>query len=594
MIIGIDIGGTHTDGVLLKSEKIKSNSEEQYKIAGTSKVVTDQDNLMGSILAALDRLIQKKDKNKIERIVLSTTLATNTIQEEKYKPVGLILIPGPGLNPEYLKYGEENVILSGYIDHRGQVVKPLDEEEIISGLNYLQDRGLKHLAVVGKFSVRNPEQEKRIKEIIEEQNYDFQSVTLGHELSGNLNYYRRVITAYFNTAVTPTHDSFITAIERALAERNINADIYLLKCDGGTLPLEKSRQAPIKTVNSGPAASIMGSMTLSEVNEKQQTGIVLDIGGTTTDIGLFINGEPAFMPEGIEIKKQPTLIRGLFTVSIPVGGDSEIQVEEGQLKIGPQRKGPAAACGGPVPTPTDVLLVLGHIEEENSEINFDVGAARKALSPLMSEVNFDLYSESSNNSKFNSQSRVDLSGLAEIIIDQMAEKIEKTISKIIDRMRNQPVYTISELLESSELNPQILLGMGGPARAFVQFLARKLNFEAEVVSHSRVANAVGAAFAHPTLETTVRADTATGYLDIVEAGIHRQIKDKSFDINKAEELAREWTQKRAVNEGNPVEITDRESFNVIRGFRTLGKIMEVKAQIKPGQIAKVKEGGSNL
>lgn len=103
MVIGIDIGGTHTDGDLLKSEKIKSNPVEQYKIAATSKVITEQDNLMNSILAALDHLIQKKDKNKIERIVLSTTLVTNTIQEEKYEPVGLILIPGPGLNPQYLQ-----------------------------------------------------------------------------------------------------------------------------------------------------------------------------------------------------------------------------------------------------------------------------------------------------------------------------------------------------------------------------------------------------------------------------------------------------------------------------------------------------------
>jgi len=101
---------------------------------------------------------------------------------------------------------------------------------------------------------------------------------------------------------------------------------------------------------------------------------------------------------------------------------------------------------------------------------------------------------------------------------------------------------------------------------------------------------LGAAFAHPTIETTVRADTARGFLDIVEAGIHRQLKDRNFDLQDAEKLAEEWTLKRFKEEKYPVEIISRECFNVIRNRRNKGQIIEVKAQIKPGLIADLKGG----
>ena len=572
MILGIDVGGTHTDGVLVKKEN--TNSQMVYKIDSTNKVVTDHDNLKKSIIKVLDNLTETIDNKKIERIVLSTTLVTNVIYEEKYDPVGMILIPGPGLNPEYLKYGEENIILDGYVDHRGKEVKTISKKEIKNALNKLKNKGINKVAVVGKFSIRNPIQEQKVKKVIEKEKYDFEILTLGHKLSGNLNFNRRIITAYYNTAVSDVHHDFISSIERTLKKRNINSDIYLLKCDGGTISLNKSREIPIKTVNSGPAASIMGTMVL---NKNKKTGVALDIGGTTTDIGLLIKGEPAFMPKGIKINGYPSLIRGLYSVSIPVGGDSEVYVENRKIKVGPQRKGPAAALGGSSPTPTDALLVLEEIKKDkNYSFEYNIEKAKSSLLSLIEKLDND--------------SNFDIKTIAEIIVEKVSEKIKSSIINILDTLRNKPVYTISELLESPEINPKFLIGIGGPASSLIDIIAKKLHYSPELPKHSKVANAVGAAFSHPTLETTVRADTARGQLDIVEAGIHRKITDKSFDIDKAENLAKEWTLKRFGSEEYPVEITTKESFNVIRNFRTLGKIIEVKAQIKPGQIAALKGG----
>lgn len=572
MIIGIDLGGTHTDGVLVSREK------NDYQIKRSVKIPTDHTDLKKSILKLLDILTKDTVNKDIKRVVLSTTLVTNVIYENKYSPVGLILIPGPGLNPEHLKYGEENIILDGSIDHRGKVVKELDDQKIKKALNSLQKKGIKKLAVVSKFSVRNPALEKRVKEIIEAGDYDFETVSLGHQLSGKLNFHRRVITTYFNTAVSSVHNNFTDSMEKSLQQRNIKAELYLLKCDGGTINIEQSKEMPIETINSGPAASIMGAMLL---NKNQESGIVLDIGGTTTDFGLFIKGDPAFKPKGINIAERPSLIRGLYSHSIALGGDSELWLEEGELKIGPRRKGPAAALGGPAPTPTDALLILGKISDSDiKKKNFKIKKAENALLALKKDLDLNKYSTYLNQNK-----KIELKSFAELIIDQIAEKIKNTITKILKQLENQPVYTITELLESPELDPSYLAGIGGPAAALIDILAQKLNLKAFLPEHSKLANAVGAAFARPTVETTVRADTARGFIDIVEAGIHRPLENKNFSLTDAENLAQKWTLKRFSKNDYPVEIISKENFNVVRRHRTLGQIIEVKAQIKPGLIS---------
>ncbi|MGM0500850.1 MAG: hydantoinase/oxoprolinase family protein, partial [Bacillota bacterium] len=495
MIIGIDVGGTHTDGVLVKKEN------SNYIIDCTAKFKTDHHNLKNSILEVLDRLTAEIDNQKIERIVLSTTLVTNVIYEEKYEPVGLVLIPGPGLNPKHLKYGEENIILEGYIDHRGKEVKSVSTKNIKEGLSRLQAENIKNVAVVGKFSVRNPKQEEKVREIIKNEDYDFEKITLGHQLSGSLNYHRRIITAYYSTAVSSVQHKFIDSIKASLKARKIEAELYLLKSDGGTISLENSKENPIETVNSGPAASIMGCMAL---NKSSETGIALDIGGTTTDFGLFIKGEPVFKPRGIEIDSHPTLIRGLYSYSIPLGGDSAVQVENGKIKIGPERRGPAAALGGPAPTPTDALLILDKIKERENQPDFDFEKAKISLSALKEKIDHNLYSDylQGNDSVLQFQT------IAQIIIDQMAATIQETIADILRTIKNQPVYTINELLQSPEIEPEYIIGIGGPAAFLTEFLAARLNLKSVVPRHSKVANALGAAFSHPTIETTVRADTA--------------------------------------------------------------------------------------
>jgi len=198
-----------------------------------------------------------------------------------------------------------------------------------------------------------PQQETGLKNLIDD---GLHHVSLGHRMSGHLNFPRRIATTYLNEAVWERYRYFVTEVLRFVHERRIDVPIYILKADGGTFDIEQSVEFPVQTILSGPAASVMGMLTMTACKED---AIALDIGGTTTDIAVFADGVPLLEPFGVTIDGRKTLIRGLRTKSVGVGGDSVVSLREGKLSVGPEREGPAAAFGGPFPTPTDAMIVLG-------------------------------------------------------------------------------------------------------------------------------------------------------------------------------------------------------------------------------------------
>ena len=166
-------------------------------------------------------------------------------------------------------------------------------------------------------------------------------------------------------------------VRKFIAKIGPNIPVYILKADGGTILIDESLDCPVQTIHSGPAAGIMGVLATAQIKED---AVALDIGGTTTDISIFADGVPLLEPSGVSINGRKTLIRGLYTKSIGVGGDSVVKVENGNILIGPQREGPAAALGGPFPTPTDAMIVQGIV---------DFGDKQKAESAIArSQKNF--------------------------------------------------------------------------------------------------------------------------------------------------------------------------------------------------------------
>jgi N-methylhydantoinase A/oxoprolinase/acetone carboxylase beta subunit len=296
-------------------------------------VNTDASNLFLSVLNALDAITEGVDSAAIRRIVLSTTLTTNAVIQQKIPAVGMIVSAGPGIDPEHFRTNSHYLCVKGSIDHRGREIEPVRAEEIHAAAKSFMQNGIRQVGVVGKFSVRNPAHEIRIQELLGD---SFDKVFLGHRVSGSLNFARRIATTYLNAAVYPIHKSFFDAVINSLSAKGLRLPLRLLKADGGNMQLEASIEVPAQTILSGPAASVMGAVAMAAGTED---AIVMDIGGTTTDLAVLIGRVPVLDPHGIAIGSYRTLIRSLDTRSIGMGGDSAVRLQNGGLTVGPDREG---------------------------------------------------------------------------------------------------------------------------------------------------------------------------------------------------------------------------------------------------------------
>ena len=278
MLLGIDVGGTFTDAVLLDNGNAATKGVAQ--VLAQAKVPTTHEDVLQCLLAALDAVLPQIEAaaSKIERVVISSTIVTNALTENKLDPVFLAVITGPGMNIK----GHVPVTpyyLTGYVDHRGKITAQIDWTK---NRDLLNKKGSGVCAVSGKFAVREPRLEYQVEhELIK---CGYKKVFLGSELSGELNFVRRTNSAYFAAQVYTLFAKFSQRIVRALEERGIKAPVHILKADGGTLPLEAAIQQPVEAVFTGPAASVLGIEALAAplVNS-----ISLDVGGTTTDISFW-------------------------------------------------------------------------------------------------------------------------------------------------------------------------------------------------------------------------------------------------------------------------------------------------------------------
>ena len=553
MIIGLDVGGTHTDVVLLGNEGLIQEA----------KLPTDHTDLFSTVFNGLETILENADVDQIDWVVLSTTLTTNAIVQQTIDPVGMIVSAGPGIDPAVFKTNDHYYTVSGSLDHRGREVAPLDPDQIQEVAQKLEADGISIVGVVGKFSARNPVHEFQIKKILGK---SFETVFLGHKISGVLNFPRRIATTFLNASVYPAHRRFFEAVDKSIRQKWSHIPIHVLKADGGTMSLKASMAYPAQTILSGPAASVMGAVGFAPPDED---ALVLDIGGTTTDIAVFVNQSPVLNPLGIRLGRYKTLIRAMETRSIGVGGDSAIKVENGQIKIGPERKGPPMGMGGNVPTPMDALICLNKAKIGNKD------KAEKGMAILAGELD------------------ISLPQAAQAVLDKACIMILDAVDRMIDRINAKPVYTISELQEGHKVDPKTIYILGGPAPLFAPRLERLSRFKVGIVPRWSVANAIGAALARTTCEVSLFADTQLGILAAPEEGFSEKV-DRSFTLDAAVEKAGDLLFKKAMDRGADaqyfkMEVLEALEFNMVRGFSTTGKNIRVRVQVQPGVIAKYDE-----
>jgi N-methylhydantoinase A len=548
MIVGLDVGGTHTDVVVLQGRKIVSKV----------KSLTDENNLLQTVCLGVFDAIRGLDPQAIQRLVVSTTLATNAIIQGKTEPVGILVASGPGVNPHAFAIGDHYYVVGGAIDHRGQEIAPINDEEVLEVARKLKSENVRNLALVGKFSIRNPSHELKMRDLLAD---NFETVTLGHQVSGQLNFARRIATAYLNGAVARISGEFYQAVLGCMEQEGIKIPLDILKADGGTMAQASSAQYAVETILSGPAASVMGTLAFTDPDKEE---VVLDIGGTTTDIAIVVNGAPLLKPLGIRIGGYNTLVRALRTVSIGVGGDSWVRLENGDLKVGPERKGRALAYGGPELTPTDALVTLDRVQG---------GQKQRAIEGIH---------------RLAEQLGKGVEETAEAIVEKSCSLIMEAVKALVNRVNQQPVYTIHELLEGRTIQPSGIIVIGGPAQEIAPWLQAVSGWQTRVPSEYEVANAIGAATARTTCEVTVLADTSRGYVCAPEEGYLDKIgkeASKQRVVQIAFDLLRKKAHRLGADKNNmEMELLEDSEFNMVQGFYTVGRNIRVRAQIKPGLI----------
>lgn len=542
MFLGIDVGGTFTDAVIV----------DQGTIIAQTKVPTIHDNILQCVVAALDNVITGIDVQKIARVVISSTIVTNALTEDKVEPVFLAVMAGPGMNTAG-KFPVKPYYVSGYVDHRGKITGQIQWEKHRDLLN---SKGSGACAVSGKFSVREPQNEYLLKHELKKCGYN--KVFLGSELSGELNFIRRTNSAYFSAAVYKLFKKFCEQILLALKQRDISADVHILKADGGTLPVDIALEQPVEAVFTGPAASVLGIEALAE---SDKSSISLDVGGTTTDIAFWENGLPLMAKKGASINGYNTAVRSFHMRSIGIGGDSRISKTADGFQVGPQREGPAAAIGGQAATLSDALIVAGYVSFG------DHSKAEAALTVFGGDVK----------------------QTAAAIVASAVDKIRNCIAEMLEEWAKQPVYTVNDIIQGNSFVPQQLIGVGGGSLGLIKAVAEAMQIDYVIPRGAMVANAIGAALAKPTLSAGLRADTTDGFYIIPESG-KRYPLPRRFSKAAAMELLSEWLKQKAEQwhmYAQETELISYEHFRTIHDYYDTGDIYNLRMQLKPGVLYKV-------
>ena len=547
MILGLDVGGTHTDAVLIDGRRLLAQSK-----------TPTGDDLLSTLQKAITSITDKASRKEIDRMVFSTTLTTNAVIQDMLHPTGMIITAGPGFNPELFAVGPSYHIVRGCMDHQGFETDPTGADEVISVIDKISAAGIDTVGIVGKFSVRNPAHEKNIAMLA---NNNFSHISLGHKISGKLNFPRRIATTYLNASLYNIQKSFITSLNAIFRENNLNSPAYILKPDGGVWLLEQSLESPVMTAQSGPAASVMGALALDKC---EGVTLIMDIGGTTTDIALIKNGVPLIAPDGLEIGCYKTLIHSLLTNSVGIGGDSQIQLaDDKSITIGPLRRGNPVAFGGVVPTPTDAIIALGLLEAGNHKKAID---AMKNMGDAIG---------------------LNYKNAAHHILVTTGKIIAKAAIDFLSYINSRPVYTIYQALEEEKLTPSSAIIIGGPAPFLAPHIEKHLGIPCRVPPHYDVANAIGAAASRVTFAINLQADTERGTVIIPEIDFESSIK-RDFSINDAEFLAKEKLLEAFMKKGGTeqphITITESSVFPMIRGYSKVGQNIRLTAGITPGII----------
>lgn len=336
-VLGIDTGGTYTDGVIM--------NRTNKKIIAKAKALTTRYDLSVGIRNCINN-IDFNAFSDISVVSLSTTLATNAIVEGRGCEVGLLMI---GFQPDRDLPVKEIRVVPGGHDIKGKEKTPLDIEETKAAIESFRGK-VDAIAISGYLSVRNPEHELQVQKLVKEI-LDL-PVVCAHHLTRSLGLHERTITAILNARLIPIIKELMLSVKCVLKEKKIDASIMIVKGDGSLMGEDQAEDKPIETLLSGPASSIIGATFLSNIDD----ALILDMGGTTTDIAIIRNKIPRIDEEGAKVGGFLTRVEAAAINTYGLGGDSYIQLNmQRKLQIGPQRVWPICVMSTKYPYLVDEL-----------------------------------------------------------------------------------------------------------------------------------------------------------------------------------------------------------------------------------------------
>lgn len=404
MRIGIDVGGTFTDIVLIDDV----SGQIHY-----TKVLTTHDDLAKGVIGGIDKILGMVGAgfDQVDYMVHGTTIGTNVLIERKGARTGLITTqgmrdvleigrierPAAGLYdifvdtplplvPRYLRLDVKERVGAD-----GQVVVPLDEESAREAVSFLKDQGVESIAVTFLFSFRTPTHENRLQEICQSV-FPEAAVSISSELAPEFREFERTSTTVINAYLAPVVERYIDNLEGQLRDRYGDVDLRIMQASGGSMTTEMAKYRAVNIVNSGPAGGALAAAYVGRLTGDQQV-VSVDMGGTSFDVGVIDRGEPRVAPES-QFEGFPVKIPILDVQAIGAGGGSLAWIDQGgALNVGPESAGsePGPACyglSGERPTVTDANLVLGRLNPDyflGGEMKLYPELAQKAIKQHVAE-----------------------------------------------------------------------------------------------------------------------------------------------------------------------------------------------------------------
>jgi N-methylhydantoinase A len=413
--LGVDVGGTFTDGVLI---------DEQSGAISIDKILTTPDDPSRAFLQVAQRLADKLalDPRQVRYIMHAMTTATNAVIERRGARAGLLVTAGfrdvleiqrqvrhelynlQTDKPPPLIRRRHCLEIAERLNYQGHVLVPLDLDSVARAVERLKSAGIDSIAVCFLHAYRNAVHEQQAGDVIRRL-HPRATVSLSSEIAPEIREYWRASTTVVNAYVAPVVARYLGNVEQRLEQAGFSPEVHVMQSNGGVTTAAIAKQRPIALIESGPAAGVRVAAFLAE-RTGLQDAISFDMGGTTAKMGLVRDGQPRVLQEfevgagsfsGTGLVKgsgYPILTAVVDLVEVGAGGGSLGWIDGGGLlRVGPRSAGaePGPACygrGGDEPTITDANLVLGRLNADyflGGQLRLDVDAARRALQTRCAE-----------------------------------------------------------------------------------------------------------------------------------------------------------------------------------------------------------------